>query len=122
MDWVTVQDGDQRALIAVDGAKLNLSWLAFPEVDSEGIDALPDLYVESIHAHMTKDVRAALATLPLNFIRYWSNLHNKGIPMLTEHMPEDYMARMILQAHKAQARMVVHEGNIVRVEFGRKVA
>ncbi len=113
LDWGKAKEGDPRNIIAADQEKLNLTWLAFPEIDEQGLEMVPEEFVTSIHEFMDKTTRAALATLPLSFMQYWRKESASGTMALTTGMPEDYLMRMTLQAHKAQARMVVREGNVI---------
>lgn len=109
LDWAFVQSAKALDIIAVDQAKFNLTWLIFPEIDTHGLEVVPDAYVTALHSFMDKETRAALGSAPLDFVGYWAEIDNGEISLaLTAGMPEDYMARMVIQAHKAQARMVMN--------------
>lgn len=106
-------------VLCADQAKFNFAWLAFPELDTRDITFLPQDFVMSVHEHMDATTRRHLGMLPLQFMRYWGDLLDKITPALCVHMPGDHFGRMILQAHKAQARIVTRQGNVIRPPFGR---
>lgn len=114
LDWAAAAPDSPLNVLAVDQAKFNLSWLAFPEIEIGGLERIPRAFVESIHEYMDKQTRAQLMTLPLSFMGYWREEDRKGGMALAEQMPKDYLMRMTLQAHKAQARLVMREGNVFR--------
>lgn len=113
----TLIDGFES--LCADQAKFNFAWLAFPELDTRDITCLPQDFVMSVHEHMDATTRRHLGMLPLQFVRYWGDLLDKIFPALCVCMPEDHFARMTLQAHKAQARIVVRRGNVIIPPFGR---
>lgn len=118
-DWTNAPPTAWR-IVAMDQAKFNLSWLVFPAIDLEGVACLPEAYVQGL-SQMDLTTRAALAELPLTFLKYWDSV-DTGDLHLAEHMPAGYRATMGRRAAEAQARLtgVEHDGNVVRVEFGRK--
>lgn len=109
-----------QSIIAVDQAKFNLAWLVFPEIDNEGIAALPAEYVESMK-FMDYNTRAALSELPLTFLAYWAKT-DTGDLALTEAMPQTYRTTMAQRANEAQQRIlgIVEEGNVVKVNFRKR--
>lgn len=119
LDWVNPPPTEWR-IVAADQEKFNLTWLVFPAIDDEGVTCLPEAYVRSLY-NMDLTTRAALAELPLTFLKYWDSV-DTGDLALAEHMPPGYRATMGRRAAEAQARLtgVEHDGNVVRVEFGRK--
>ena len=118
LDWSKAKGEDGVTVLAADQAKHNLVWLAYPEIDLHGLEFLTKAQVDSINTHMTKDVRSHLLTLPLSFMRFWNKESTKGLLCLAEEMPTDYLTRMNLQAHKAQARLVVREADgVIRATF-----
>jgi hypothetical protein len=114
LNWATAEKASPRNVIAMDQAKFNLTWLTYPEIDQQGLEAVPMDYVTNLHAHFDKQTRAAALTMPLNFMLYWNKVNSDGAIALTIEMPDDYMTRMSAQAHKAQARLLEREGNVVR--------
>lgn len=114
------KDTSRRDLFCVDQAKYNFAWLTHPALEEHGLSVLSDAFVEHVHERMDRATRSALYTLPLSFMRYWEGLHSDPsmMPTLASVLDEDYMATMTMQAHKAQARLVEKEGNVVKVPFG----
>ena len=117
LDWANAVKDSPLNVIAADQAKFNVTWLLYPEIDLHGLEVVPMPYVEHLHKHMDKQTRAHLMTMPLNFTRYWSQVG--ATSELAEKFPSDYWARMTIQAHKAQARMLVRDGNVIAPEFWR---
>lgn len=123
LNWLSVKPEDRLDIIAVDQEKFNLTWLAFPEIDQHGLEVIPQEYVASLHTYMDKQTRKMLGTLPLMFMSYWNRILDHEDQLgLTIGMPDDFFARMTTQAHKAQARLVVRESNLITPTFWRKTA
>ena len=120
VDW-----GDEKAvtnhnMICQDQAKLNFTWLVFPQIDELGINAVPAEYAAGLHEWFDKQTRAQLGLLPLTFMRYWQQQNGGDTVMrLSTFLPEDHLATMTIQAHKAQARLVKVDGNVRSVQFGK---
>lgn len=123
VDWTDKGVTPGHHMVAVDQAKFNLSWLAFPSIDKEGVSSLPKDYVDSLHQFMDKDTREALTKPPLVFMRYWWKMEAKyGVLPLSTYMARDYKTTMLIRANIAQARLVVVDGNVITPEFWKKAA
>lgn len=122
LDWEHVNIVKRLDVIAVDQAKFNLTWLAFPEVETHGLEFVPESYVDNLHEYMDRTTRFHLGAMPLSFMRYWQECDEQGGLMLAQAMPEGYNATMLMQAHKAQARLVLREGNLITPTFWGKAA
>lgn len=110
-----------NSVIAVDTEKLNLAWLLFPQIDTDGVECLPDAFVEALRIFMDKETRAALTLLPNEFLAYWDKTDD-GLLEITEFFPDNYRAIMAVRAAEAQRRLlgIEERGNVVRVNFRRK--
>lgn len=120
IDWHSDAGSSIYGIVAVDEQKHNLTWLCYPEIDQKGLGVVPLPFIDSINAYMDKQTRNHLKTLPLMFMRYFADLSKDGYLALTEKMPVNYLSTMYVQAHKAQARLVQTEGNLVKPLFWEK--
>ena len=118
LNW-SISTNQELNIIAVDQANFNLTWLVFPEIEEQGLEMLPSDYIEDVNKYFDKQTRAYLATLPLSFVRYFARKTQAGELAISVSMPSDYLTRMTRQAHKAQARLIATEGNIIRPQFWR---
>lgn len=110
----------EQLVLCADQAKFNLFWLAEPRVDTEGIDCVVENPVaRSINTNMSRDVRAALQSLPLDFMRFWVE-KNLSASTLAEGFYVEHMRIMNERAAKAHRRLIVDKqrDNVVWPKFG----
>lgn len=120
LKWDGVDPLSDLAILAVDQAKFNIAYLAFPEIEElKSVMGASPQYIGGIRNLMDKQTREYALKLPLQFMRYWADLHRAmGVVPIATVLPEDYMARMWAQAHRVQARLVEKVGNVISVPFG----
>lgn len=120
LDWSKVDPKSDLAIVCIDQSKFNLAYLVFPEIEEmRTVMGASPRYLGGIHDVMDKETRANLLKLPLQFMRYWADLHRTlGELAIAEVLPDDYMSRMWSQAHRVQARLVEKVGNVIAVPFG----
>ena len=100
-----------------DVQKWNLACLMVPSTDTLGIQAMVGNPVtDAIQTYMDAKTRAALRLKPLEFIKYWNELHQAGTTYLASGCPEVYLAVMETRAQDAHERLFGIElvGNISR--------
>lgn len=120
VDWFNVGVSCPHAVIAMDQAKFNLAYLAFPEIEKGGTAALPKDFVEEVHTLIDAETYRQLLRLPLTFMGHWQKLHHKmGDVPLAEILPDHYMGTMLARSHMIQARLVEKNGNVMKVAFWR---
>jgi hypothetical protein len=89
-----------------DVQKWNLACLMVPSTDTLGIQAMVGNPVtDAIQTYMDAKTRAALRLKPLEFIKYWNELHQAGTPYLASDCPEGYLAVMETRAQDAHERI-----------------
>lgn len=117
VDWTKADAKDPRVILSRDQAKMNFTWLAFPEVEN-GVKVLTTEYAEGVHKYMDKQTRAALLTLPHLFMRYWKSIQPDG-PYLATFLPEGSMRIMQSRAEATSVRLLELEkaGNVTSVKF-----
>ena len=109
-----------HGVVAVDPEKFNFIWLNYPEIERDGLLAVPQAAIDSVCTCMDVDTRAALKKRPLDFMKYWSAIDTGyEILGLTEHMPAHHLETMWARAEEAQARLApIRRGNVIEVRFG----
>ena len=103
-----------------DPQKLNFLWLACPEMD-DGLHCVPTKYVENVHKQMTKDVRALLHELPLDFFHGFDKIGGFHCSLI-DPFPSNLRQTMLERAGLTQDRLIVREGNVIRIKFGKHCA
>lgn len=102
-----------------DEIKMNLLWLAMPQVDVLVSQPWPGNEITaSIDAHLSKDLRALLNGPPLEFMWGFSTM---GPLRLTEDWPQGFMTTMWGRAREANARLCADLApNVFLVDFKTK--
>ena len=121
VDWTNPPSREKR-IVVTDQAKFNLTWLVYPEIDGQGIYAIPQDYAASMQ-YMDKVTRQHLLGEPALFIRYWQRI-DLGELALAEFMPDDRLERMTRRATEAQDRLFgrLTVGNVVFLNRWRKAS
>lgn len=117
VDWTKADAKDPRVILSRDQAKMNFTWLAFPEVEN-GVKVLTPEYAEGVHKYMDKQTRSALLTLPHLFMKYWKAIQPDS-PYLATFLPEGSMRVMQIRSEEVGLRLLELEksGNVTSVKF-----
>lgn len=101
-------------MTCLDQARFNIAYLAFPEIEAlKSVAGASPQFIAGIHKFMTPSIREHALRLPLPFMRFFSDKHQR----MSLILPENYLGIMWTQAHRVQARLVEPDGNVVRVLF-----
>lgn len=103
-----------------DERKLNLLWLACPEVDDQWPTAWPgNLISASIDDHYSGELSELLTLPPLEFVNCFWRLNPYALHM-TADWGEDFMAVMEERAREADFRLRNGADNVRVVSFGSR--
>lgn len=116
---------DTVKYIGYDQAKFNFSYLIFmDEIEKHGLSIFDADYGSALDKFVHTDMRRALYMLPLMFMKKWSV--SVDFDLVSEYIlsgvfPENIHSRMNLNAHKIQSNLVVVGGNVIAIDYFRKM-
>ena len=103
----------------------NMFWLVEPRIDTEGVEAgRGSRILMSIRDFMDEDIAYHLGLPPVDFMEFFMKYNEEDDLAMTQNWPAAYMQTMLRRAKEAQHRLlnIRREGNVIRVNFGRRAA
>lgn len=101
-----------------DEIKMNLLWLACPEIDEQaGQRWQGNAVSEAIDTHLSQDIRKILSGPPIEFMRDFVRIDD-GSLVITDGWPVNYHKTMWTRAKEANTRLCAELApNVYKVDF-----